>query len=395
MAETPSPKLKFSLGCPDCGLRQVDLPGALPDAGDDFDWRVRDYDGFRLFMLEELIARFPERRRWTPADMEVVIVEVLSAVLDQLSDMLDRTSAEAFLETARRPESVRRLLSLIGYDALRKSEIEFDPEDPDSRNAALQQLEMLWLREPHKMDEARKAGPRAIRTQRRMVTEKDHAIRLEEHPLVQRAHSWSEWSGSWQTIHVALVAKGNTPLDEPLPDQIGQEDSEALQAQVEDFHDEHGLDLPDWEADPALRSILRPYLDAYRMAGQEVFLRDAEPVGIVLSLSVRVASNYFQSEVRRAVEEALGTGVGGFFEPGRLRFGEDLHAGDIFQTIAALDGVETVCLNRFKRVGKRFPDQSDSGRIVLQGLEIGVCDNKRNLPHRGYYYLKLHGGRKG
>ena len=41
---------------------------------------------------EELAARFPERRRWTPGDLEVVMVEVMAALLDQLSDMADRVA---------------------------------------------------------------------------------------------------------------------------------------------------------------------------------------------------------------------------------------------------------------------------------------------------------------
>ena len=92
MAETPVPELNFAGNCPDCGGRSVDLPQVLPVIGDDFDWLVRDYDGFRLFMLEELAARFPERTRWTPADMEVVLVEQLAAILDQFSDQLDRVA---------------------------------------------------------------------------------------------------------------------------------------------------------------------------------------------------------------------------------------------------------------------------------------------------------------
>ena len=89
------------------------------------------------------------------------------------------------------------------------------------------------------------------------------------------------------------------------------------------------------------------------------------------------------------------TGPGGFFEPGRLRFGEDLHAGDIIETLMALEGVENVCLNRFKKIGRQFADASDSGAIVLEGLEIAVCDNKPDKPARGYYRLTLNGGRKG
>ena len=141
MADTPVSELVFKGNCPDCGAREVHLPAALPKPGDDFDWRVRDYDGFRMFMLEELAARFPERNRWTPADLEVVLVEVLATVLDQLSDMLDRVANEAFLETARRPETVRNLLSFIGYDAVlaAKSKDHIDDDlDGDEAIAALE-----------------------------------------------------------------------------------------------------------------------------------------------------------------------------------------------------------------------------------------------------------------
>ena len=105
--------------------------------------------------------------------------------------------------------------------------------------------------------------------------------------------------------------------------------------------------------------------------------------------------NFFQSEIRHAVEQALGTGPGGFFEPGRLNFGENVYAGDIFQTLMALDGVENVCLNRFKRFGNQYPDQANTGEIALEGLEIAVCDNDPSHPERGFFNLKLSGGQRG
>jgi hypothetical protein len=469
MAEKPKPQLTFSDGCGDCGEREVNLPEPLPPVGDDFDWLVRDYDGFRLFMMEELAARFPERRRWTPADMEVVLVEALSVVLDNLSDGLDRIQAEAFLATARRPASVRRLLSMIGYDAVRLADqaagipvpvppvgespadrrrrlkgflpalLTFlddyraildaelttlqrsrlndfiqEPEEADApaldvvqhfldnapefvgraRNEA---LERYWTRYPQAMDAARAAGPRAVHTQKRMVTLDDYADRLTDHPLVMRAQAVSEWSGSWTTLRVAAVLRNNVSLDDPLTAAAlgGAEARAALRAAVDDFHDDRSLPLPAWSVDPASRTVLRPYLDAYRMAGQEVFLQDADPVGIQISISVRVAPNYFRSEVRRALRRRLGTGLGGFFAPGRLDFGEDLHASDLIEAAMALDGVESVCLNRFKRVGKRYPDRSDSGRIRLDGLEIAVCDNDPLQPERGALRITVHGGQTG
>jgi len=186
-------------------------------------------------------------------------------------------------------------------------------------------------------------------------------------------------------VEVALVLVDDDPLDAPVP--------AAAAADVERFHDELGVRLP--AGAPSIRTVLTSFADAYRMAGQEVVLIDAVRVPVTFALSVRVASNYFQSEVRRALGEVFGTGAAGFFRPGRLRFGEDLRASDIIAAAMALDGVESVCLNRFRRLGNQFADQVDSGRIVLAGIEVAICDNDAGSPNRGYYRLTLHGGIKG
>ncbi|TCJ12321.1 hypothetical protein EZJ19_12330 [Parasulfuritortus cantonensis] len=403
MAKDPELTLSFQGQCPDCGRRQADLPAPLPRLGDDFDWDQRDYDGFRLAMLQELVARFPERQRWTPADVEVALVEVLAYALDQLSDGLDRAAAEAYLDSARRPQSLRRLLGLVGYDvaglAKRTRAQPFDGlSEAESRApvtaADRTRFDHWWLDHPEKMDQARLDGPRAIHDQHRMVTLADFEARLGEHPLVLRAHAWERWDGAWSTVHVAVIpwqpdGGAHLGLDEP-----GDYD-EAVWLDTDRFHDERDLYLPDPADHPTVRAVLYPYLEAYRMVGQEVVLEEAVEVGVVMALSVQIDADYFQSEVRHAVESALGKGPGGFFAPGRLRFGEDLWASDIYQTLMALDGVDNVCLNRFKRLGDRYPDQTAAGRIPLDGLEVAICDNDPAEPERGYYRLNLHGGRKG
>ena len=388
MAQNPKITLEFGGHCPDCAERRVSLPPALPVAGDDFDWLVRDFDGFRRFMLEELAARYPERNRWTPGDLEVVLVEVLAAVLDQLSDMADRTAAEAILETARRPQSVRRLLSLIGFDAAAEAGLTDDPAGAQTRE---DQLEQLWRGNASLMATAKREGPLAIHTQRRMVTVADYADRLMDHPLVLRAFAWEEWSGAWNRLRVAVVLWKDHSLDVE-----GLNFSLEIKDEVERMHQKNQLSAPLWAPEaPTIRTLLRPYLETFRMAGQEVILQDVEPVGIKMFFSIRVRENFFQSEIRHAVEQALGTGPGGFFEPGRLNFGENVYAGDIFQTLMALDGVNNVCLNRFKRFGDQYPDQANTGEIALEGLEIAVCDNDPRHPERGFFNLKLSGGQRG
>ncbi len=397
MAQTPVTVLTFDHGCPDCGQREAVLPEPLPPIGDDFDWLQRDYDSFRLAMLEELAARFPERRRWSPADMEVVLVEALAVVLDQLSDMLDRVQAEAYLETARRPDSVRRLLNFIGYDPLETSGLDFDPGDPAKVAAAEAELIDLWLKYPHRMAAAKIDGPRSIHRQRRMVTAQDYVDQLESHPLVERAHAEVRWTGSWTTLKVACICLENAILDSAVVDihGAGSEETEALLEAIDDFHRAAGLDLPNWDATPTLRTVIREFLDAYRMAGQEVWLQDPEPVGIVIDLSVLVEDAFYRSEVAREVERTLGNDFDGFFAPSNLRFGEDLHASDLIDAAMSLDGVNAVCLNRFKRIGNRYADQSDNGRIVLDGIEVAICDNDPARPERGALRIRPHGGLAG
>ncbi len=43
--------IEYGAGCPDCATREVGLPQVLPAVGDDFDWDLRDFDGFRLRVL--------------------------------------------------------------------------------------------------------------------------------------------------------------------------------------------------------------------------------------------------------------------------------------------------------------------------------------------------------
>ncbi len=391
MADSPPVELHFRGTCPDCGVREVHLPAPLAEVGDDFDWRVRDYDGFRMFMLEELAARFPERKRWTPADLEVVLIEVMATILDHLSDMADRIAAEAYLETASRPETVRWLLNFIGYDAVAAAQAKDQIKGTLPGNAALKALEDYWRINPHAMEQAKRAGPREIHTQKRMVTTDDYAVRLREHPIVLHAHAWREWSGSWFTVRLAVIAWGNNELDDDVTFQ------HDLKKEIINFHEGVGLSTPNLDVTPlpSVRMIVRSYIDAFRMAGQEVVLQDPVYIGIYMSISIRVAPNFFLSEMRHAITQKLGHGPEGFFEPGRLGFGEDLYASDVIEALMALDGIEHVCLNRFKRIGSQSPDRTEAGFISLDGLEVAVCNNEADEPGMGYYRLKLHGGRRG
>jgi hypothetical protein len=222
-----------------------------------------------------------------------------------------------------------------------------------------------------------------------MVTVQDYAHRLEEHPLVLRANAWQSWGGAWPILWIAVTLCNNAKLDDVLDDVCPIE----LQASVENFHRRRGLPMPGPEMQ-SLRDVLDPYLQSYRMAGQQLVLQDAVPVGIDMVISIGVMPNYFCSELRQILEQALGHGPGGFFEPGRLRLGEDIHVGDIYQLLTGIAGVERVSVDCFKRHGSLYQDQSKSGRIRLDRDEIAVCDNDTEPAHGGFS-LQIDGGRRG
>jgi hypothetical protein len=375
VAEQPQSELVWGSGCPDCAQRVVDLPDPLPVVGDDFDWQVRDFDGFRAFMLQELMAHYPQRTRWTSADLEVAIVEALAAVLDELSDMLDRVASEAYLETARRPESVRRLLGFIGYDAV----VMEGAESADK-------LELAWRSDPTRMETARRAGPLQIQQLNRMVTVEDYAGELAIHPLVRRATAWVQWTGPWSTIRIAVIGVGGIKLDDP-----GLPIDAALIDDLTTFNLTHALAPVMLDATTTIRTVLTPYLEAYRMAGQEVVLEDAGVIPISMSISVQVNPDYFRSEVRGAITSSLSE----FFTAGQLNFGQSLFESDILKLLTAVSGVDDACLNRLKRLGSQFPDDTASGVIAIGPTEIIACDNNPARPDRGYYQLILHGGQSG
>jgi len=472
MAVTPTSQLSFTDSCNDCGSRRVDLPLALPEIGDDFDWLVRDYDGFRMFMMEELAGRFPERARWTTADIEVVLVEALAVILDQFSDTLDRAHNDAFLDSARRPQSVRRLLKLIGYDAVLHhytakwssehlvlhllnykevdtSGIDFSlnltvrknlqkllawlghPENilgaqpslndktteknfldligydtsslietldldiSEHRLFATEQLERQWRDNVFDMQQAKTEGPRKLHTNYRMVTLDDYLERIEDHPMVLRAAAKQKWTGSWNTILASCVLFDNAKLDDVVNASVTGLTLETLQLQVDSFHSINKISPVDWNEQVTFRSVIKSLVDQMRMAGQEVWLQDSLMIGVSISLSIRIASNYFQTEISQAVAKAMANEVGGFFEPGRLAFGHDLYASDLIDWLMKIEGIDAVCLNRFKRVGVRYADQSGSGVISVAAQEIVRCDNDLQQPENGYWNLNLHGGQKG
>ncbi len=376
MAELARPQLTWPADPEgtDPGVRVVELPVPLPKVGDDFDWQQRDFDSFRGAMWRELQDRFPERTRWTTGDVETVLIDVLAMALDQLSDMADRVSTEAYLVTARRVESVLGWLHFIGYDPT------------SERGLTVDQLLEMYRNKPHQLELDRQRGPASIRTQRRMVSLADYGARIEDHPLVERAYSQQRWNGSWFELTVTVSLAEGRMLDTELLQLSDRERTE-----VEGFHKKWGLRklVPDWTQVETTRRLVTEYLKAFRMVGHMVELADIVQVGLVIELCIHLEDHYFHSEVRREVERVLGHGPTGFFRPGRLAAGQDIQKGDLYGALMPLDGIRSVDVLQFRKQpespGEEIPD-----RIVLDRDELAVIRDQC-----GELIVHLQGGRRG
>lgn len=72
------------------------------------DYTARDYDTIRRLILEKVTHR-------NPADPTVMLAELLAYTADQISYQQDAVATEAYLDTARLRQSVRRHVKLIDY----------------------------------------------------------------------------------------------------------------------------------------------------------------------------------------------------------------------------------------------------------------------------------------
>jgi hypothetical protein len=79
------------------------------------DYLAKDYASFRQLMLNRLTVTMPQWQERNPADLGVVLVELLAYAADHLSYYQDAVATEAYLDTARRRVSVRRHARLLDY----------------------------------------------------------------------------------------------------------------------------------------------------------------------------------------------------------------------------------------------------------------------------------------
>lgn len=215
---------------------------------------------------------------------------------------------------------------------------------------------------PEPVSAIRIAAPQAFRTQRRAVTEADYAAAAMAYPDVANALAIARWTGAWQTILVYLDRKDGRAVD------------------------------------AAFERGLRAHIESYRLMGFDVALRAAKPVPLEIQLLVCARAGAIRSTVAAHVREALRPsgvpgGERGFFHPDNFSFGTPLYASRLIERVMAVEGVQSVQLKRFNRLGRQPQSEIANGLIRPRELEVLRLDDDPSFPENGRLSLLMGGGR--
>jgi Baseplate J-like protein len=232
--------------------------------------------------------------------------------------------------------------------------------------------------DPEDGDSVRRRAPQAFRRQERAVTPADYAQLTERNPGVQRAAATLRWTGSWHTAFVMVDRTGGLPVAAGDGGAAGGAGAAP------------GLD-------GAFGEGLARLLERYRMAGQDVVVKDPVYVSLEIELHVCVAAGYLRSAVHAGLLAVLGSGVlpdgrRGLFHPNNLTFGQTVYLSPLYAACRQVAGVTSVLATCFQRQGAPDPVPRTQGFLPLTALEIPRLDSDPNFPEHGQLRLKLSGG---
>jgi hypothetical protein len=81
------------------------------------------------------------------------------------------------------------------------------------------------------------------------------------------------------------------------------------------------------------------------------------------------------------------------FHPDNYSFGQTVYLSPLYAAAQNVDGVASVQVTKFQRMGVPDPEPLANGKLLLGRLEIATLDNDPTFPDRGIYRLTLGGGK--
>ncbi len=216
--------------------------------------------------------------------------------------------------------------------------------------------------DPEDANHVRLYAPEAFRSQERAVTEADYAEVSERRRDIQKAAGTRRWTGSWHTMSVTVDRYRGLDVDEPFEAELVR------------------------------------YLDRYRLAGQDVEIDGPRFVPLEIAITVCAEADYFRTDVKQAVLEALSCrdfpdGTRGYFHPDNFTFNDTLYLSSLVAASMEVHGVNWVDVTIFQRWGKEPDDELAKAKIEFGRLEIPQLDDDPNAPENGRLIVTMEGGR--
>jgi hypothetical protein len=109
-------EFSFKVLCPtdfDCQPKHICVTEI--ENSPEISYLAKDYSSFRQLMLDRMALLVPQWKERNPADLGILLVELLAYAGDYLSYRQDAIATEAYLGTARKRSSVRRHARLVDY----------------------------------------------------------------------------------------------------------------------------------------------------------------------------------------------------------------------------------------------------------------------------------------
>lgn len=231
--------------------------------------------------------------------------------------------------------------------------------------------------EPERRDDLVRRAPEAYRVvQKRAVTLADYATAAEAIGGVSHAAAHYGWCGSWRSVRVAIDPVGGGLMSADLVQR---------------------LELA---------------LDALRLIGDDVEIRNAAYVPLDIDLIVCADPQYWIEDLRAELEAEFSDvwtsdGRRGFFHPDSWTFGQSLHASQLIGRALSVTGVASVLRASMRRfnpgsdggivtitVDPLSLPLSDAATLAMGSFEILVVANDPDRLESGRIRFDIRGGRR-
>lgn len=211
--------------------------------------------------------------------------------------------------------------------------------------------------EAEPIEQVKQKAPDAFRRQERAVTPDDYEeVSKRCDASIQRSACIFRWTGSWHTAFLTV-------------------DRYAAK-----------------EVDAAFETDLRNCMEKYRMAGYDLEVDSPRYVSLEIEMSVCIKPHYFAGDVKAALmnlfsNRVLPDGSRGVFHPDNFTFGQTVYLSPLYAAAQSVEGVDFVQITKFTRQNEASTEAIDSGRLLLNKLEIARLDNDPNFPEHGLFNL--------